>query len=217
MGLKVSSKGNFDPVPAGLHHAVCYQVIDLGTQLNTMFNKRQHKVMIVFEIPGERIDVDQDGKQVSMPRAISKEYTGSISPRSNLGKDINSWRGEAFTPDELQNFDLRNVLSANCQLNVIHNSNDRGTFANIDSIVPLGKGMKKLTPENPQVIFDLDDDETIPETVPDWIQEKIHGSEEWMAKHEPGADEAVVQASDVKDALPDGDKKEDDGKRELPF
>ena len=38
-------------IPAGLHPAICYAVVDLGHQHNITFDKWQQKVMLVFELP----------------------------------------------------------------------------------------------------------------------------------------------------------------------
>ena len=181
MGLKVSDKGSVDPIEAGVHNAVAYQVIDLGTQENTMFNKMQHKVMIIWEIPSLRIEVERDGKMVDLPRVISNEYTASISAKSNLGKHLNAWRGQKFTEAELAEFDLASIIGANCQLGVIHNvsKTNGNTYANIESILPLAKGTKKVKPENDTVVFDIDVDKDIPEGVPEWVADKIHASQEW--------------------------------------
>ena len=96
MPINVSSKTKSDPVPAGTHHAVCYGVIAVGTQPSEKFTPRQ-KIIVCFEIPAERIIIkDQD-----LPRGISKRYTLSLNEKSNLRKDLQSWRGKPFTPTEL--------------------------------------------------------------------------------------------------------------------
>ena len=73
-----------------------------------------------------------------------------------------------------------NILGKNCMLNIIHKTTDRGTFANIASVMPLIKNMPKREPENPLVHFSFDDGEIkIPEGTPQWIEDKIKASEEW--------------------------------------
>jgi hypothetical protein len=63
MGLVAKDKGGkgFDPVPEGTHNAVCYALIDLGTHLDEKFGNRNHKLVIIFEIPTERIEIEKDG------------------------------------------------------------------------------------------------------------------------------------------------------------
>jgi hypothetical protein len=78
---------------------------------------------------------------------VTNRYTLSLNEKATLRKHLEAWRGKLFTPAELEGFDLENLLGANCQLQVIHNLSDQGrTFANIQAIVPLGKGMTKLRP-----------------------------------------------------------------------
>jgi hypothetical protein len=117
MKVNAGNNKNSDPVPAGVHHAVCYAVIDLGTQDpgNPQF-RASRKVMILWELPHETIDT-QDGPK---PRIISSEYTASIGKKATLRSVLESWRGKPFTADELNGFDLKNILGANCQLNIVH-------------------------------------------------------------------------------------------------
>ena len=59
MKVNAGSNKQSDPVPAGVHHAVCYAVIDLGTQDpgNPTF-RPSRKVMILWELPYETIATD---------------------------------------------------------------------------------------------------------------------------------------------------------------
>ena len=178
MGLtaRKPETNDFDPIEAGVQQAICIRYYDLGTQYMEAFDKSARKVMLMWEVPESRIEIE--GKD--LPRAISKEYTLSLHKKANLRVDLESWRGKLFTDKELEGFDLDNILGVNCMLNIIHKSNDRGTFANIASVMPLMKNMTKRKPENPTVYFSFDDGEIkIPEGTPQWIEDKIKASEEW--------------------------------------
>jgi len=172
--------GNFDPVTQGLHQAVCYALYDLGTQFQEKFGKSVHKVLIGWEIPGERIEVDRDGTKLNLPRAISKQYTLSLHEKANLRKDLESWRGRAFTEEEVEGFDLKKLLGANCMIQVIHKTKDGKTYANVTNVVQLPRGMTKCNLENPQQYFSFEEhqDET-PERTPEWIMDIIKASSEW--------------------------------------
>jgi hypothetical protein len=117
MALNASAKGgsSMEPIEPGLYKATCYQVLDLGTHPGFK-GKLQHKIMITWEIPELRIDVPEDSDSPhagkDMPRVVGKEYTLSLSDRATLYKDLTSWRGKPFTDEELQAFDLFNVLGA---------------------------------------------------------------------------------------------------------
>lgn len=179
MPLTVSDKGggDFQPIEAGVYPAVLYALIDLGTQFNELYNNYQHKVMLIWEVPGERIEVDGDDK----PRVISKEYTLSLSDKAHLRNDLISWRGRDFTGQELVHFDLSNIMGACCQLNIIHKTSKKTgkAYAMVSGIMPLSKGMLKFKPENEQLYFSFEDGGGIPEQVPDWIKSKIMASREW--------------------------------------
>jgi hypothetical protein len=195
MGLVAKKTGeDFDPMPEGVHHAVCYAVYDIGTQHSEMYGVDKEQVLIMWEFPKERME---DGR----PFSISRRYTNSLNTRASLRKDLEAWRGRAFTDEELENgFDLTKLLGANGQIQIIHNKKDDKTYANISSIMSLSKGMAKLKPENPAVFYDISMD--IPETTPDWIKELIGKSKEKSDDPTQGADyvppgEPPEEVSDV--------------------
>jgi len=129
----------------------------------------------MWELPDEKIEIDEEEK----PRAISKEYTLSLSEKANLRKDLQAWRGKAFTEEELAGFDMQNVLGKGCQLQVIHTESNGKTYSNIASIMGLPKGMKVDEPYNPITYFDLGEPDalTVMGNLPAWVQDKIKASE----------------------------------------
>ena len=186
MGLtaKKPEGGNDYPlIEAGVHHGICYRYYDLGTQYMQTFETSARKVMLVWELPEQRIEIEGKNK----PMAISKEYTLSLHKKANLRSDLESWRGKGFTEKELEGFDIDNLLGVNCMLNIIHKPNAEGrNYARVASIMPLMKNMPKKKPENPIDHFSFDDGEIkIPEDTPEWIQDKIKASDEWLAFMSP--------------------------------
>lgn len=129
----------FVPAPEGVHQAVCVDVIDKGLVEETWEGKtaKRHKILISWQIAEAR----DDGK----PYLVSKRYTLSIREKANLRKDLESWRGRAFTPAEEAQFDVESILGANCLLNIQHRESKGKTYANVVSIMPLVKGMPKMT------------------------------------------------------------------------
>jgi hypothetical protein len=162
------------------------------------------KVQIGWEIPGELVQTDDGPK----PRVIGKEYTLSLGKKATLRAALQSWRGRPFTEEELKGFELSKLLGANCLINVIHKTSDDGskTYARIEGLMPLPKGMPVLKPLAPTLTFDLPKTGPIVllEAIPEWIKEKIMKSEEWVAQVsggkaitetkalEHGADPAIV-------------------------
>lgn len=201
----------FEPVLEGVHKGVCYAIYDLGMQYNEIFGKSAHKAVIIWELPGERIQIERDGETLDLPRVVSKKYTLSLGDRANLRKDLESWRGKTFTPEELKGFDIHKLLGANCMIQIIHKSKDGKTYANISAILPLYKGMKKLEPENPTVIYSLDQGEP-PETTPKWIVDLIHKSQEWQETHGDSPEERPSY-----DDEPPPNMGEEDRTGEVPF
>ena len=131
-------KQSFTPPSEGLHQAVCVDVVDLGMQ-QTQWGEK-HKCRIVWQI--EEI-TDAGNRQT-----LIKQYTISLNPKANLRKDLETWRGRKFTEAELAGFDLEELIGANCQIQVVHNPMDDGRiFANVQAIVPAGKGVTLLRPE----------------------------------------------------------------------
>jgi hypothetical protein len=135
MPIFVRATGNFLPAPAGTHTAVCVDVTDLGLITTTFQGKtrQQHKVAIVWQID-ENLP---DGK----PYQVRRRYTCSLHEKATLRRDLESWRGRPFNDQELQSFDLETLLSVGCLLNVIHESRNGATYANVASVMRLPKGM----------------------------------------------------------------------------
>jgi hypothetical protein len=179
MGLIATAEKKRDPIADGVYQAVTTSIIDLGTQYNEHFGKSTHQVMITWEIPELTIKFEKDGKEIEAPRVISKKYTLSLGDKANLRKDLQSWRGRAFTDQELEGFDLLNVLEKNCMLQIINTTKDGKTYSNISSILPLYKGMTPIPPYTKAQYYSIAEGFDIPDTIPQWIKDVIMKSEEF--------------------------------------
>jgi len=178
MGLGVSGKKK-DPVPTGTHLGVCYMVVDLGTQHSDMFDKDTHQVLIGWELPEERISFERDGQTIEGPRAISKTYTASISPKSTLGKHLVAWRGAVFTDEETDRFELSDLIGMSAMITVVHNDNGN---AKVESVTGLPKGMNAPEAENAPIFFSMEEGFDIPENAYDWVKDTIKESKEYKAQ-----------------------------------
>jgi len=205
MPVATNKGGDFTPVPAGIHHAICYAVIDLGTQPSQMYAPSR-KVLLIWELPHERDDFkdNKTGAVKNLPRVISKEYTLSTGTKSNLRKELESWRGKPFTAEEANAFEVGVLAGKNCQLNIAHKPNRDGTktYANVISIVPLGKGVPSQRSENPILVWDLPKDGPInfPPEMPEWIVTKIKGSEEYTESQNPSRRPTAAQEANQDDS-----------------
>lgn len=80
--------------PEGETLARCYKVFDLGMQPGV--ESPQHEVAFVFELDV----VHPDGK----PLTITKRFTASMHPKSNLRRFIEAWRGSPFNNEEVKEY-----------------------------------------------------------------------------------------------------------------
>ena len=146
-------ESNFSPAPEGLHQAVCVDVIDLGMVEDPQYGPK-HKVEVRWQL--EDLDPKSDPMH---PRRfmVQKRYNNVLSTKATLRRDLESWRGRKFSEEELKGFDLDVLVGINCQLQVVHNIKDEGgVWANVQAIVPLGKGMTKLEPQGYTRVQDRD-------------------------------------------------------------
>lgn len=179
MGIYVSDTGgggDYTPTPEGTHFAVCDMVVDLGKQRTTYMGDTtiKHQVYIRWQIPAERIEwTDGDNVKHEGPMVIGKTYTASLNEKANLRKDLQAWRGRAFTEDELMKFDIANLLGASATVTVTHKPREGGgVYANVTSIGGLPKGSAKITVEGDPILFG-DEDEDAYDRLPKWLRDKI--------------------------------------------
>ncbi len=187
MSLTVKNEGDYTPCPAGNHAAICYAVIDLGTQHQDQFvwegksieASDRPQILIMWEIAGERIEIDG----VDKPASISKFYNAFWGERASLRIHLEAWRGRPFTGDEIDAFNVGNLLGKPCMVNVIHT--DKGK-AKVAGIAAWPKGMTTPTPENEPLLFDLENhDQGTFDKISEGIQNIIKKSPEWQAQNQP--------------------------------
>jgi hypothetical protein len=187
---KDSGGGSFTPVAPGMHLARCYRIVDLGTQKSEYLGQVKYlqKVMIQFEVHGE----DDDGKALvtakGEPMSISKNFTLSLAENATLRKDLQGWRGREFTAEELQGFELKNVLGAWAMITAAKSIGNNGKeYTNVISINPVPVAIKKNgLPEgfNKLAMFLLEDpDMELFETFGNHLREKIMSTPEWRARN----------------------------------
>ncbi len=189
MALHGEVGGSFETVEAGLHIARCIRIIDKGTHWNEKFGNSIHELTVMFELPETRM---QEGKNKDKPFAISLGFGGvvnlSMSAKSNLRKNIESWKGKKFTDTEAEKFDILGLVGTTAYINIIHSEKDDNVYANISSIIPF-KG--ECPPAiNELLAFSLSDfDQAVFDKLTEKQQERIKESREWdfrFNKQKPG-------------------------------
>ncbi|GAA0729844.1 phage replication initiation protein, NGO0469 family [Sphingomonas japonica] len=179
MALIVSDSGggDFTPAPEGTHFGVCDMVVDLGKQRTSYqgVESLKDQIYIRWQIPAERTEwTDADNVKREGPVVIGKTYTASLGEKANLRKDLQSWRGRAFTEAELKGFDISKLLGVGATISIVHNHKEGKTYANIGAIGGLPKNMEKLQVENGAILYDPDNQGTFND-LPKWLREKIEG------------------------------------------
>jgi len=167
MSTTVKAKSDFQQVPAGTHPAYCYAVIDLGFQSGPYGTKPQ--LILAFEYPMEIIEIDGESK----PMIMNTFYSATISSKSNLRRDLESWRGKAFTPEELDGFELKAVVGKPCSVNVFHNEDGKARVSGVGAAI---KGLDMPAMFNAPLWFDLEEHGVLGDAyarIPEWIQEII--------------------------------------------
>jgi hypothetical protein len=181
MQWKDSGGSEFQQPPVGTHLGICIKVIDLGTQdgeyQGRPTSKRQ--VLITFELPNELMTGENEGK----PFIASKFYTASLSEKANLRHDLENWRGRAFTAQELNGFDSKNILGKPCLLSLTETEKKK---VRITGIMAVPKGTNIPPAVNQLTHFSLDEfDANTFESISDGIKKIIMLSPEYKRATAP--------------------------------
>lgn len=190
---ETSNENSYTPLSAGVHLAVCDQVVDLGIQpSNNPQFKPKRQVYIRFNVPAEQRTWEQDGVEKTGPSVVGKFYTLSLSTKAHLRNDLESWLGRPMTGEELASFDLFSLLNKAVQLNVTHRTYQKDgqerTAANITAMMPLAAGQPEPGDSETEVIgysreaesCVLGWDEVMSskalEALPEWLQKKVNSA-----------------------------------------
>ena len=145
--------GTFAQAPAGTHVARCIKMIDLGTQTGEYKGEKtvRRQVLISWELPNELMP---DGEFKGKPFSVSKFYTQSLNEKASLRKDLENWRGKAFSADELQGFDAKNILGKGCMVSITLSESGK---SKVSGVMALPKGTQVPPQVNPSVLFSLEE------------------------------------------------------------
>ena len=207
MGVKATASGggggNFERLESGAYPARCVHVIGMGTHPNNhpqaKAGSKKVEVMIVWEVS----ELMEDGR----PFTVNKRYTLSLGTKANLYKDLVAWRAKAFTDDELQGFDLSNILDAKCLLSISKTEKGDKTYNKVEGVMPLPKGMEVIERQNPLIDFAVEElgsnEETMKQIWP-WVKKIIWESEEGKVFHAANPNYAPDQPKEGEDATSAG-------------
>ena len=209
-----NNSGAGQTVPAGTHVARCYQIIHIGTILDTYQGEEKlvNKVRLVFELPLETADFGK-GEQ---PFSIGRDFTLSMHEKSGLRAFVQGWLGKAMSDGEANKFDIATLLGKECMLNVMHRTANTGrTYADIKGASPLVKGMTCPPLVNSAFLLDYDseDFDLRFKMLPEWLQNKVSSSKEFSDR----LDKAADQMNKAKQMLEKSGLVSTDDTDELPF
>lgn len=201
-------------VPAGTHVARCYQIIHIGTIVDTYQGEEKlvNKVRLVFELPLETADFGK-GEQ---PFSIGRDFTLSMHEKSGLRAFVQSWLGKAMSDSEASKFDIGTLLGKEAMVSVMHRTANTGrTYADLKGASPLAKGMTCPPQVNAAFLLDYDseDFDSRFKMLPEWLQNKVSSSKEFSDRLERSADQmnkakamleqsGLVQPQENEDDLP---------------
>lgn len=196
--------------PAGTFAAICYAVVDLGTQTVKAFKGNEsykaRKVAICWEFPKLRIQVeDEQGNTKDLPRSRRQFFTFSLSEKSNLRNTLESWRGEGFTTEEMKKFNIFALVGITAFIQIIHQKNEDGNVNDkMNSILPLPEEMEQVLSgmENPPLKYAYNRAAKrwpqFPENMPEYMRNMIFSSSEWEEqKRREGGDQTTTGGADV--------------------
>jgi hypothetical protein len=123
---------NFEQPPTGTIQAVCVFVHDIGMQPGEFQGKPlvSHKIIVSWELNEDM----KLGEFAGKPFMMNKYYTLSLSEKANLRKDLESWRGQAFTDVELEGFDVESIKGKNCFLSIVATEKGKRKIAGVSAL-----------------------------------------------------------------------------------
>lgn len=147
MVMAKNTGGDFENPEPGTYSAVCNKLIDVGTQEGEYQGKKtkRHQIIIGWELAEKTTKGE--------PFTVSGFYTVSLSDKSKLRPMLEAWRGAAFSAEELEGFQLSQILGKPCMISLV--LNDKGKIK-VSSISKLPKGMPAHTAQTGLIDFDLE-------------------------------------------------------------
>lgn len=178
MALIVKEGSSFEPAPEGVFPARCIWVIDLGTQISDGIfgHSEKHQMYINWELV-------EESTVNGSPLTIGAFFTASLHKKATLRATLESWRGRAFTAEELNGFDIAKLINAPCLISVKHQpkADGSGIRAQVSGVMAPMRGQVIPSAREATVLLDLDapDAKIKVEALPEWLQNKITITPEW--------------------------------------
>lgn len=139
MTIKKTKDTQYAPHPEGQTVVVCVDVIDMGEKLDTWQGKVKvgPKVVLVFM----SAEVNEGTGEHYL---LQREFSVSVFAKASLRIFLESWRGKKYQDEmlETEGLPLHKLVGVAGLANVEHRESGAGrTYANIQSLVPVPKGL----------------------------------------------------------------------------
>ncbi len=213
--MKASVGAGKDLAPEGTHVVACIQIIDKGTKEGTKGDDYR-----AFAYGLELTEEDGDEPVTVFPMLAAqydKEGALKIGAKSKLGKAYAAFMGKSINPEDEIEIDA--TLGRYAMATIVHKTVDSKTYANVEAIVALTKGMKPRRYKSELKSLYLEEgefDQEVFDDLPDFIQEEIEKSPEY-AKLFPRQPKGKPEAKGGK-GKPEAKKGKGKGKDEdVPF
>lgn len=192
MKASIGGGSDFPVLESDSYLARIYMVFDIGIQEGKFGDK--HQVIIGWELPTE---LGEDGR----PYVISKFYTLSLNPKSNLCKDIEAM-SQTIPEDKKGSFDFQKLIGMKSQLTVEKYQNAEGYDRNrITTVSKPMKGAKVPAAINAPVFFDLESpDWDLFEQQPEWLKDKCNRNS--ITPAAPDSPAPAIEVDDDDDDIP---------------
>lgn len=147
-----ATPSTFKVHPAGQFVAQCVDTIDLGMKVQDFPGTVPYLAPACALVWRTGEKNEDTGDYID----VFKEYTVSMGDRANLRKDLESWRGKAYTQDQIEaGVPLDKLTGNHALLSVAHReSGKKKTYANIMSVVGVPKQMAASVPQYDDYVRD---------------------------------------------------------------
>lgn len=152
--------GNFQPVPAGIHAAVCLFVCDLGTQVGQYGPKPT--LLFTFEIPAL---LAGDGK----PMQISRRFGKTLAEKSALRPFLQSWLGAPLSGQ----LDIAALAGRPAMLVVSQLQSGERVYSNVTTAAPVAPGTPIPAASIMPLCYGPGRDPGVFAALPEWIRKAI--------------------------------------------
>lgn len=145
---KPAEDGDFIPAPEGTGAAVLTVLAFLGLHESTWQGKPRTRELVGLSY--ELADRSEDGRALAVNEVVSV----SFSEKAKLYARIKALCGGREPPE---GWDLAKLLGRPCLVTVVHSERDGYTYANVEAVSPMPRGMQAVAPSVQPVYFDVNE------------------------------------------------------------